>query len=493
MALMDTPMATPPATAPPCLPRIIQGGMGVGISHWRLAREVARLGHLGVVSGTALDLVLARRLQQGDPEGTMRRAMARFPIPEIARQAEERYFSPEGLRNGDAYRAVPMPRIDLSRDHLQLIVLANFVEVSLAKEGHGGTVGINFLEKIQIPTLAAIYGAMLAGADYICMGAGIPNHIPGVIDKLALGEAVSLKVDVAGGRDIPGDEAERTLFFDPREFWQGQGEPPKLKRPEFLAIVSSFTLALSLARKATGRITGFVVEGSRAGGHNAPPRGPMKLTERGEPVYGERDAPDLERFRDLGYPFWLAGSYGAPGKLAEALAEGATGIQVGTPFAFCEESGMDAGVKRRVLEKVRHGSLEVYTDPQASPTGFPFKVVALEGTAFFPGIGWPERRVCDVGVLRHIYARPDGTVGYRCPSEAVDDYVRKGGLEAETRGKKCLCNGLLAAAGLGRRDAAGLAEPPLVTAGDSLVDLGRFLPAEGVSYSASSVLEALLR
>ena len=36
--------------------------MGAGVSNWRLAQAVAKLGQLGVVSGTALDLVLARRL-----------------------------------------------------------------------------------------------------------------------------------------------------------------------------------------------------------------------------------------------------------------------------------------------------------------------------------------------------------------------------------------------------------------------------------------------
>ena len=50
--------------------RIIQGGMGVAISGWRLAAAVGCLpGCLGVVSGTAIDTVLARRLQDGDPGG----------------------------------------------------------------------------------------------------------------------------------------------------------------------------------------------------------------------------------------------------------------------------------------------------------------------------------------------------------------------------------------------------------------------------------------
>ena len=60
-------------------PIIIQGGMGVGVSGWRLARTVAETGQLGVVSGTALPLVLTRQLQLGDPGGHLARALAHFP------------------------------------------------------------------------------------------------------------------------------------------------------------------------------------------------------------------------------------------------------------------------------------------------------------------------------------------------------------------------------------------------------------------------------
>mgnify|MGYP000741757026 CR=1 FL=1 len=48
--------------------------------------------------------------------------------------------------------------------------------------------------------------------------------------------------------------------------------PPPLARPRFLAIIASHALATMLARKATGKVDGFVVEGPTAGGHNAPPR-----------------------------------------------------------------------------------------------------------------------------------------------------------------------------------------------------------------------------
>ena len=65
-------------------PVIIQGGMGVGVSGWQLARAVSRTGQLGVVSGAALDAVFVRRLQSGDAGGHLRRALGEFPYPDVA-------------------------------------------------------------------------------------------------------------------------------------------------------------------------------------------------------------------------------------------------------------------------------------------------------------------------------------------------------------------------------------------------------------------------
>jgi len=335
------------------LPRLIQGGMGIGVSNWHLAKAVSLQGHLGVVSGTALDTVFARRLQRGDSGGHMRKALGRFPKQNLVAPLLARYYQAEGAPAKASLRPPPMARVDMPRDHRDLLVAANFAEVFLAKENHPGIVGVNMMEKIQLPTLAALYGAMLAEVDYVLMGAGIPNHIPAVLDALAAGKPATLKIDVAGAVEGTG----HTITFDPQDFWQGPA--PVLKRPHFLPIVSSATLALNLSRKVSGKITGFVVEGSSAGGHNAPPRGQMQLNEKGEPVYGLRDLPDLERFRDLGYPFWLAGSYWGPGKLEEALAHGATGIQVGTPFAFCEESGVVPELRQQVLRQVLAGKIDV--------------------------------------------------------------------------------------------------------------------------------------
>ena len=210
----------------------------------------------------------------------------------------------------------------------------SFVEIFLAKEGHNGLVGVNYLEKIQMATPAAAYGAMLAGVDYVLVGAGIPAELPGLLDALAAGQAGEVSVDVIGAG------ANRyTVGVRPELV---SGASLELHRPKFLAIVASHVLASYLAREARTRPDGFVVEGPVAGGHNAPPRGPLSFDEEGQPVYGARDVVDMEKMASIGLPFWLAGAYASRELLGAALEAGATGIQVGSAFALCEESGFDA-------------------------------------------------------------------------------------------------------------------------------------------------------
>ena len=475
--------------------RIIQGGMGVGVSNWHLARTVASQGQLGVISGTGLAPTLARRLQTGDPGGHMRRALASFPLPKVTQRIIARYFVEGGISPTTPFAPTHRPEIQPSPDALDLLVAGNFCEVFLARQGHNNPIGINYLEKIQIPHLASIFGAMLAGVAYILMGAGIPRFIPGVLDAYAKGQPASYRLDVA--QAVAGQEFATT--FNPAEYWadpsRDPGTPlPALRRPVFLAIVSSATLAMTLARKSNGRVDGFIIEGDTAGGHNAPPRGPLQLNARGEPIYGPRDVPDLERFRDLGLPFYLAGGYGLPGKLAKALALGAAGVQVGTAFAFCNESGIDPEFKRRIIGLSRAGKVDVFTDPLASPTGFPIKILQLEGSFSDPAVFARRCRVCDLGYLRQHYRKADGTLDYRCPAEPVDEYVRKGGLEADTVGRKCLCNGLFTNVGFGQRrpESVGGNEPAVITVGDAADKLALFLAPGCDSYSAADVIEVLL-
>jgi NAD(P)H-dependent flavin oxidoreductase YrpB (nitropropane dioxygenase family) len=119
--------------------------MGVGVSSWQLAQAVARTGQLGVVSGVALDALLARRLQTGDDGGHVRRALARFPVPALVQAVLDRYFVAGGSPPDRPMRPVPKLSLRSRRQAQQLSVIANFVEVFLAKQGHDGPVGVNYL------------------------------------------------------------------------------------------------------------------------------------------------------------------------------------------------------------------------------------------------------------------------------------------------------------------------------------------------------------
>ena len=193
--------------------------MGISISTWKLARAVAICGQLGVVSGTGLNLVFALRLQQGDPGGDLRRAMASFPVPDIAEKVLSDHYRDPSEPRSTKPKTVPMFTYRPSRDLLHLTVLANYCEVWLAKEGHEGAIGINLLEKVQLPNLASLYGAMLAGVDVVLMGAGIPREIPMVLDRFAQQQtarkAISLGCAMAAEAALDIPAARRSSPADP--------------------------------------------------------------------------------------------------------------------------------------------------------------------------------------------------------------------------------------------------------------------------------------
>jgi NAD(P)H-dependent flavin oxidoreductase YrpB (nitropropane dioxygenase family) len=325
---------------------------------------------------------------------------------------------------------------------------------------------------------------MLAGVDCILMGAGIPREIPGVLDAFAEGRGASLRLF-----DGPaGDEPAPMLRFDPEGVGYGAAQ---LSRPAFLPIVSADSLAAMLLRRSNGSVEGFIVEGPLAGGHNAPPRGRTVLDETGQPVYGERDQADSARMAELGLPFWLAGATGSPESLAAARAAGATGIQLGTLFAFSRESGMDPELRVKIIHDAREGGAEVRTDPRASSTGYPFKVVQVGGSVSVPEVYEARPRVCDNGYLREAVSTAGGSITYRCAAEPVPAYLAKGGSEEDAAGRRCLCNGLLATCGHPQVQKDGTVEPPIVTSGDDLGRLVGLLPAGRDDYGADDVIRYL--
>lgn len=504
------------------MPKIIQGGMGVQVSSWRLAREVNRAGELGVIAGTAMETVLVRWLQLGDPGGLYKRALDAFPDQKMVKRVWDKYYIEGGKAADKPFRQPAMWTIVPNADLEDACILGNYAEVWLAKHEddgtliQGGGVGINCLTKIQLPTIHNLYGAMFADVDFVVMGAGIPLEVPGILDALAEHKDCKLAIDV--------DDAPSAVYthFSPKACWDRSGSPEqmqrKMHRPNFIPIVSSVTLAQAMLKRASGAgptkgIQGFIIEMPTAGGHNAPPRGfkydattkahKLSLNEKGEPVYGEKDEVDLEKFKvaSKGLPFWLAGFYARPEKLQEVLAMGGAGIQVGTSFAFSKESGLKRDVKDVVLKKVQKGDLTVFTDPVASPTGFPFKVLELDDSLSVKTKYDARPRICNLGYLRTPYM--DGEkIAYRCAAEPVDDWVKKGGDVEATVGRKCLCNGLMANAGMpqvsplkAKGSDEKYVEEILITAGDDINQVRRYMKeVDGgrLEYSANDVLDYLL-
>ncbi|MCP5523357.1 MAG: hypothetical protein H7A46_17615 [Verrucomicrobiales bacterium] len=135
------------------------------------------------------------------------------------------------------------------------------------------------------------------------------------------------------------------------------------------------------------------------------------------------------------------GIIGRPGRLTEALGLRAAGVQVGTAFAFCRESGLREDLKKQVIELSRLGQARAFTDPVASPTGFPFKVVQLDGTLSDgrdtrSAGGFVTSVICaiSIGVTTEPWVSVPGGAGGGLPEE--------GGRLEDTVGRKCVCNGL---------------------------------------------------
>ena len=505
--------------------RLIQGGMGVYVSNWRLAKAVAaaRPGvTAGTVSGTALDVVYVRLLQLGDPGGHARRALAALDAQfdgKVGQKICERYFIEGGKEPDARFRSAPMQMVrsldgkstfaapngsteptalKFDESIIELLIATGFAEVWLAKEGHDGKVFINFLNKIDLPLIYIMYGAMLAGVDGIIVGAGNPDGLPAICSQLARHDEVTRSMSVL--YSAPGEQF--VILFDPKSVAGGIFAKTPLRRPAFLAIASLEELVKALAESDTEAPDGFIIEHHTAGGHNANPLGPLKRDAEGQPIYGQRDEADMAVIASLGIPFWLAGGYGGHDKLQEALAIGAFGIQVGSTFALTEESGMKAEYRTAIFKELRSG-----TDDAAlvkttiySPTGFSFKVAQLEGTLSEEDVYEGRRRICDIGLLQQRgFSKPDEngnrTLFQRCAAAPVDSYLDNRGIERNTEERRCLCNGLLASVGLGqvkKINGEWTEEPAIVTLGNRLDGIRRLSRQGQTPYYVGDVVADIL-
>ncbi len=505
--------------------KLIQGGMGAYVSNWRLARAVAmeRPGvTAGTVSGIGLDVGYARILELGDPGGHVRRAFQAFDEKfntSLGKDFFTQYFIPGGKAPGEKFRHFPMqaagPRngtdkinasdnhagivgLSLPQDVIERVILTAFAEVWLAKVGHSGKIFINFLKKIELPLVFAMYGAMLAGVDGIVIGAGSPEGLPSVSTMLAQHQPVNIDIPMLYRES--GESFQ--IAFDPKTILDGNLTRQPIARPAFLAIASLAPLALALAQSPTGAPDGFIIEHHTAGGHNAGPQGPMLKDDLDQPLYGLEDEPDLEAIRGAGLPFWLAGGYGSREGLQNALSAGAAGVQVGTNFALAMESGLRPDLRYAILQKIREGvdEADLVRTTLFSPTGYPFKVVQLPGTLADEKVYTDRRRICDIGLLQQrglLKANETGErhIFHRCPAGPLEAFTRDRGLPPNAEGKRCLCNGLLATVGLGQvltRDGVTSEEPPIVTLGNHIDGVRRLSSNGQVAYWAKDAVEDIL-
>jgi NAD(P)H-dependent flavin oxidoreductase YrpB (nitropropane dioxygenase family) len=388
--------------------------------------------------------------------------------------------------------------LTLDEEIIELLIATAFAEVWLAKEGHAGRIFINFLNKIELPLVYAMYGAMLAGVDGVIVGAGNPDGLPAIRTRLANHTAVTNDLSVLY-REV-GEIF--TVPFDPGQVAGGKLAQAPLRPPAFLAIVSLESLVQALAQSQSEAPDGFIIEHHTAGGHNAGPMGPLRTDDKGQPLYSAKDEADLAAIRAVGKPFWLAGGYGSRARLEAARAAGAVGVQAGSVFALAQESGMQATYRSAILDALKRETDDaaLVQTTLVSPTGFPFKVVQLQGTLADEAVFAARPRVCDIGLLQQRgLSKPDADgarqLFQRCPAAPVAGFVSRRGLARNTEDRRCLCNGLLACVGLGQvsqQQGELVEEPAIVTLGNHLDGIRRLSRQGQTPYWARDVVADIL-
>ncbi len=174
--------------------------------------------------------------------------------------------------------------------------------------------------------------------------------------------------------------------FDPRDFvdrhWRRPRAPDvsrhhRVGRPGAHAAAQGQRPRRRLHRRGADRRRAQRAAAGQTAAERARRAG-LRRARRGEP--GEAATRSVCR---SGWPAATA----RPSVSARRSQAGAAGVQVGTAFAFCEESGLRADYRRALMRAaVDAGAAEVFTDPLASPTGFPFKVAQLAGTMSDPAV-----------------------------------------------------------------------------------------------------------
>ena len=86
-------------------------------------------------------------------------------------------------------------------------------------------------------------------------------------------------------------------------------------------------------------------------------------------------------------------------------------------------------LKAEVIRRCLTNEVRVFTDPKASPTGFPFKVVGLPGSVSEASVVAERTRVCDLGYLRELAIGVNALMVYEPRKIIIEsgDGTRQGG------------------------------------------------------------------
>ena len=268
--------------------------MGAGVSNWRLARAVSRLGHLGVVSGTALDQILVRRLQDGDPGGNMRRGLDHFPFREMAERIQREYYIPGGKRESAPYKTLPLHEKTARGSGKSCVSQPTSLRCLLRMMATTIRWASTTWKKLtSAPFLPCTSHACRKGR-YVLIGAGIPVKIPDVLDNFVHHQPATYPLHVSGAQRA----RKRSWRSIPRSSWW-----EIFRHSSVHGFSQSFPRMYSAAailREPTAAWKDSSSKGHTAGGHNAPPRGKLQVDGTGEVIYGERDRVKIDKIRQFG-------------------------------------------------------------------------------------------------------------------------------------------------------------------------------------------------
>jgi nitronate monooxygenase len=159
---------------------------------------------------------------------------------------------------------------------------------------------------------------------------------------------------------------------------------------------------------------------------------------------------------------------------------------------------MKPSYRTAILNEIKKGAgdTELVKTTLFSPTGFPFKVVQLEGTLADDMVYAARSRVCDIGLLQQRgLSKPDADgkrqLFQRCAAAPIEGFVKKRGLPHNTESRRCLCNGLLSTVGLAQGTNLK-EEPAIVTLGNHLDSIRRLSHQGQYPYWVCDVVQDLL-